>query len=188
MIRTTLGAIALAMIGFAASHSVVAAQAKKMPAPAIAVIDMQQVLRESKVGQDINRQLEPYARGLQDELNKGQETFRREEEELRRQQAVLAPDAFAQRSKQFQDRWNEVNRQIQVRRQAFERSQNAASVEVKKQLRTIVDGLAREMGFNLVLEKVTTVYSSESLEITRQVVQRLDQSLPSLQVPAPSTQ
>ena len=188
MIRTALGALALAMFGLVASQSVTAAQGKKLPAPSIAVIDMNQVLRESKVGQDINRQLEPYARGLQDEVNKGQEQFRREEEELRRQQGVLAPDAFAQKSKQFQDRWNEVNRQIQGRKQGFERSQNAASLEVRKQLRVVVDGLMRELGVNLVLEKATVIHSLESLEITRQVVQRLDQSMPSLQVPAPTTQ
>jgi outer membrane protein len=188
MIRRTLGAFALAMIALTASHSGVAAQGKKLPTPSIAIVDMNQVLRESKVGQDITRQLEPYARGLQDEFNKGQEQYRREEEELKRQQSVLAPDAFNQRTRQFQDRWNEVNRQIQGRRQALERSQNAAVVEVKKQLRTVVEGLMREMGFNIILEKTIVVHNAESLEITRQVVQRLDQAMPSLQVPAPTTQ
>jgi len=187
--RVTPWAMALALFCMAATAAgSAAAQAKKVPAAVIAVVDTQRVLRESAVGKDITRQIEQYSRSFQGELTRQQETLRKEEEELKRQQAVLAPDAFAQKRRDFEARAMEAQRQLQGRKQQLDRVANTALNQVKQSLVPIFKDLAKENGFNLLMEKSLTIDSAPSLEVTQQVVQRLDRAMPSLQVPPPGTQ
>jgi outer membrane protein len=184
----TLWALALALLGSSVAMPALA-QGKKTPAASIAVVDLLAVERDSRVGKDIARQLQEYSRGFQNDFQKSQEQFRKEEEELKRQQAVLAPDAFAAKRKQFEDRWAEVQRKYQTRQQALQKVATTASTQVKQELRRIVDGLSKELGFNLLLDRgLSTVYASDSLDITKAVVQRLDQTMPALQVQPPGAQ
>jgi outer membrane protein len=186
---TTLWAMALALIGLAAVAPAAAqGQARKVPAAVIAVVDVQAVERESRVGKDIHRQLQEYNRGLQTEIQKTQDQLRREEDELKRQQAVLTPDAFAAKRKQFEDRVGEAQRQVQVRQQALQKVAIGASNQVKQELGRIIDGLQKEMGYNLLLDRAATMYRADALDITKTVVQRLDQSMPAPAVPPPGTQ
>ena len=136
----TLGALALALFAVVATPPVLA-QGKKLPAATIAVIDMIVVQRDSKVGKDIFRQLEEYGRQLQAEVTRNGEAFRKEEDELKRQQAVLAADAFEKKRRDFEARAIEVQKQLQVKKQQFDRSTNIANQAIRAQLRTIVDGL-----------------------------------------------
>jgi outer membrane protein len=184
---TTLWALALALTALVTAAPSVA-QGRKVPAATIAVVDVQAVERESRVGKDIHRQLQEFNRGLQTEIQKTQDQLRREEDELKRQQAVLTPDAFAAKRKQFEERVGEAQRQVQVRQQALQKVAIGASNQVKQELSRIIDGLQKEMGYNLLLDRAATMYRSDALDITRTVVQRLDQSMPSLQVPPPGTQ
>lgn len=188
----TLCALALALLGASASLPALAqAQAKKAPSPSsgsIAVVDLLAVERDSRVGKDIARQLQEYSRGLQNDFQKSQDQFRKEEEDLKRQQSVLTPDAFGAKRKQFEDRWAEVQRQYQTRQQSLQKVATNASTQVRQELRKIVNGLSREMGFSLLVDRTTTVYAADSLDITKTVVQRLDQTLPALQVQPPGTQ
>jgi Skp family chaperone for outer membrane proteins len=186
---TTLWALALALTGLLTlAPSIAQGQARKVPAATIAVLDLQQVERDSRVGKDIHRQLQEYARGLQAEVQKTQEQLRREEDELKRQQTVLAPDAFAAKRKQFEDRVGEAQRQVQVRQQALQKVQANATNLVKQELSRIIEGLQKEIGYNLLIDRAFVVYRAEALDITKQVVQRLDQSMPALQVPPPGSQ
>ena len=188
MIRIArLGAIALALTGLVATFPTMA-QGKKIPAAVIAVVDTQRVLRDSDVGKDITRQIEEYSRTFQGELNRQQEALRKEEDELKRQQAVLSADAFGQKRRDFETRALDVQRQLQGRKQQLDRVANTALNQVKQSLVPIFNDLSKEQGFNLLMEKSLTIQSSDAVEVTQQVVQRLNRAMPSLQVPPPSAQ
>lgn len=192
MIRiATLGALALALTSLVAVSSAVspaAAQGKKIPAAVIAVVDTQRVLRESAVGKDITRQIEEYSRTFQGELNRQQEALRKEEDELKRQQAVLPAEAFGQKRRDFETRALDVQRQLQGRKQQLDRVANTALNQVKQSLVPIFNDLSKEQGFNMLMEKSLTIQSSDAVEVTQQVVQRLNRAMPSLQVPPPTAQ
>ena len=47
---------------------------------------------------------------------------------------------------------------------------DAGNQAIRAQLRTIVDGLSKEVGANIVLERSQTVHIVESLDITKSVV------------------
>jgi outer membrane protein len=189
MLRTmTLWALALALLGLSAPMPAFA-QGKKTPAASIAVVDLLAVERNSRVGKDIARQLQEYNRGLQNEVQRLQEQLRKEEDELKRQQAVLTPDAFSVKRKQFEDRLADLQRQMQTRQQGLQKVALTASAQVRQELVRIFEVLSKENGFNLLLDRSANIpYAAESLDITKTVVQRLDQSMPWLQVQAPGTQ
>jgi outer membrane protein len=190
MLRTmTLWALALALLGFSAPMPAFAqAQPKRAPSATIAVVDMLAVERNSRVGKDIARQLQEYGRGLQNEMQRLQDQLRKDEDELKRQQAVLTPDAFAAKRKQFEDRLADAQRQMQTRQQGLQKVAQTASLQVRQELGRIFEMLSKENGFSLLLDRTTVAFAAESLDITRTVVQRLVQSMPSLQVQAPGTQ
>jgi Skp family chaperone for outer membrane proteins len=57
--------------------------------------------------------------------------------------------------------------------------------EVRKSLGQIVDELSREREFNIVLARNQVIYAKTALDITDDVLRRLDRALPQVRVAQP---
>src|SRR4051812_15727015 len=64
------------------------------PTPMILVLDVQLVMRESKAGKSVQEQIKQQQSVYQKEVASQENEFRSANEELKRQQAILAPDAL----------------------------------------------------------------------------------------------
>ena len=183
----TLWAAALALCSLAAMAPALA-QGKKIPAAIVAVVDVNRVFRESEVGKDVQRQLDEYSRNIQAERKRLEEQLGKERDELKRQQSVLAPDAFAAKARDFETRVGEAQKLTQGRQQQFDRVTNNALNQMKQAMVPIFSDLAKEQGFNLMIEKAFTVFATDTVEVTNQVLQRLNRAMPKLAVPPPGAQ
>ncbi|HEU0118337.1 MAG TPA: OmpH family outer membrane protein [Alphaproteobacteria bacterium] len=163
----------------------VAQAADKMPAPVIAIVDVQRILEESLAAKNVQKQLETQRSKFQTEIEKEENGLRQSEQDLSKSHDQLSADAYAEREQQLRQRFLAVERHVQARRkvldQAFTDSMNA----VRAALLDIVSNVAHERGVNAVLVKQQTLWVDAPLDITNEVLSRLNAKLPQLAVKMP---
>lgn len=159
----------------------------KVPPTVIAVIDSQRVNREAAALKNARQQLEQYRFNFQSEIAKEEEKLRAEEQEISRQRSVLSPEAFEQRRQAFQGKVIDLQKRIQERSQSLEKMLNGVREQVTLQVIEILKGLAQERGFNMVLDRAQVqIFIGDNIDITAEVLKRLDQRLPSVKVALPA--
>ena len=188
MTRFAWIAVTLIFAAVAAGVAAPPAMAQKMKPVAIAVIDSQRVGREALAFKDARDQLQKVRASYQSEVAKEEEKFRAEEQELTRQRTVLTGEAFDARRRDFERRVTEVQRHVQERSRQLEQSFNDVRGEVGKAMLAIVTDLAKERDFALVIDRAQTHFRADALDITEEVLKRLDKKLPSIKVSLPPGQ
>lgn len=182
MRRMSWLAVAFIAAGWALAGPV---YAQKMPPAVAAVIDYQRITREAVAFKNAREQLDKYRAGLQGEVAKDEERLRNEEQELVRQRTVLAPEAFEQRRRDFEKKVTELQRSAQERSRSFEQVYNNVSGDIRKVLAGIVADIGKERGFNIVFDRAMLSYRADNLDITDEVLKRLDQKLPTVKIDLP---
>lgn len=160
--------------------------AEKLEPPVIAIVDMQRVLRESIAAQDMRQRIESHRTEFQTNINQLDESLRAEEQELKRQQAILAPEAFSQKRRQFEEKVTEVQRSVQERIRALDLVLAQATREIEKALVPILIALSEERGFDIAMASNQFIFATKSLDITDEVLTRLNEQLPTVSVTLPS--
>lgn len=181
--------LALAVLAVSALPGMALAQAggNKVPPAIIAVIDSQRVNREAAALKNARQQLEQFRFSFQSEIAKEEEKLRAEEQEIARQRSVLSPEAFEQRRQAFQAKVVDLQKRIQERSQSLEKMLNGVREQVTVQVIEILKGLAAERGFNMVLDRAQVqIFIGDSIDITPEVLKRLDQRLPTVKVNLPA--
>jgi Skp family chaperone for outer membrane proteins len=159
------------------------AQETALPPATAAVIDYQRVMREAKAAQSIRNQVEARRVRYQEEIAAEEARLLEADRELARQRSILETEAFNERRKAFEEEVAQVQRFVQERRQQLDDVSAMALGEVREAVIQVVGQLADERGFNLVLPSAGVLLFSPQIDITDQVLDRLDTQLPDVRVP-----
>lgn len=153
------------------------------PQPKILVIDRTAVLRASKVGQDVVRQVNVYTQQAEASLKAEGASLRQQGDALKQQLAILAADVKARKIKEFEARQAGLQGEAQKKQTLIQGGFIKARMTIERTLGPILQGIMVERGANLLLDKQSVLMGTDpALDITRVAVQRLDQKLPSLKV------
>lgn len=159
------------------------AGAQALPPAVAAVVDHQRILRDSKAAKSIQQQIEVRRKLYLDQLAKEEQRLNEVGKDLARQRGVLAAEAFAAKRKEYEEAVQALQRASNERRRQLDEALGAANAQVRQALKEIVDELAETRGFNLVLPASAVLLYSPKIDITDEVMARLDRKLPSVKVP-----
>jgi outer membrane protein len=168
------------------------APAPAPPAPAAAptvpqsltimIVDVQALLQNSKAAKMVRSQIEAKRAEYAKEISHQDEVLRQERDALQRQQASLTPDALNQKGREFQQKVNDLDKNVQSKRQALEKSYNEAVEKIQATLLKIIEQIAKDRKANLVLQRTELVLFDQAFDVTDEVLQKLDEQLPTLTV------
>ncbi|MEE9544664.1 MAG: OmpH family outer membrane protein [Rhodospirillales bacterium] len=167
----------------------VAQEPPKKPAEAdysyinVAVIDIDEIRRKASVVKDIRNQIGKFRDAFQADIQKEEEVLRDADKELARKRTILTPDAFAEERRKFQQRVVEVQRLVQKRKQELDSAMANAMRKVELTLTDIVADMAKKKKLTLILRKEQTVLVAPALSITKEVLQIVEEKMPSLKIP-----
>ena len=157
----------------------------KLPAPVIAIVDVQRILQESLAAQSVQKQLEAQRAKFQNEIEGEENGLRSAEQDLAKQRSELAAQAYADREQQLRQRFSSVENHVQERRKVLDQSFTDSMNTVRGALLDVVDHTAHEHGANIVIVKQQALWTDQPLDITDEVLKRLDQKLPKVDVATP---
>ena len=176
------------------------AQAQQPAAPAatptgpssltIMVVDVQSLLQNSKSAKMVRQQIEEKRNEYAKDISHQEEVLRQERDSLQRQQASLSAEALNQKGREFQQKVNELDRNVQGKRQALERSNAEALEKIQEAMLKIITDIAKDRKANLVFQRSELVLFDQGFDVTDDVLRKLDEQLPTLTVnfvaPGPS--
>lgn len=160
-------------------------QAQQMEPTVVAVVDLQHLLRDSRAGQAIEVQMEQLRESFADRISQQENALRQEEKDLQDQAALLAPEILAERRRQFEEKVVNLQRDVRAQQQALEQTYAGGVGQIRQAIVEILSGLVDERGIDLVVPQTAVLVGARSLDITGDVLSRLDQQLPSVSLPPP---
>tara|TARA_E500000331_G_C17109256_1_gene648907 strand:- start:66 stop:659 length:594 start_codon:yes stop_codon:yes gene_type:complete len=174
-------AVAGALTLFAA---VSVAKSQELPAPRIGVVDVQKVLRDSKAAKSIRPAVQKMRKDFQQQVSAQERRLRQAEQELTRQRAILAPEAFSQKRRAFSEEARKAQSSVQQRRRQLDKAFNDTKNEILKNLVVVAQQVAESKNLNMLVEKRYLFISAKTMDVTKAIITRLDKRLPKLAVKA----
>ncbi len=179
MQRTLLARIALVL---ALALTAVPVAAEEPRSSVVAIVDVQRILQESSAAKGVQQQLEKQRSKFQTEIAAEEAELRKAEQKLAKLRSASQTDAYAEQEQQLRQRFLTVERHVQARRKALDQAFTDSMNAVRKGIVDIVATVAREKGVNLAIVKQQVIWNDQNIDITDQVLARLNKELPNLQV------
>ncbi|MEO0034266.1 MAG: hypothetical protein RLZZ501_289 [Pseudomonadota bacterium] len=162
-----------------------AASASPVPPPSIIIVDVQQAQRESQAGKALISQRDRYQQSFQADFNAARQRLEASDQALARQKGTMSQDAYDQKVKELEQQVVAFQRRTQLAVRALEKSSEAAAAELTNAILSATGEIASERGAALVLPKQQVVLHEPSMDITAQVIERVNRRLPSITFPEP---
>jgi Skp family chaperone for outer membrane proteins len=152
---------------------------------AMVVIDIAMVVRDSAAAKTMRSQAERQQTAMRAEDEKIEKDLRAAEQELVQQRTILAPEAFNQRRRDFERRVNEAQQAAQAKRRDFEETMAGAQRRIEAAMTEIVLEIAKDNDYKIVIPRAVIVASHDQVDITDEVIQRLNKKVPTVSIAAP---
>jgi len=154
--------------------------AESTPSASIVVIDSQQIRRDSLAGKDILRQIDDIRSAVQADIQKQEQQLRAEEDELKRQRAILTPEAFDQKRQAWEQKVMEVQRKVQEKNAALEMALQKANGELQRAIMPILQKTLETKNATFMVDKsqIILMAPNKGLDVTTDVIEKLDRHLP----------
>ena len=139
----------------------------------LAVVDMQVVLQKAPQIAKINESLNKQFKGRQDRIVKAQHDLENETQNLEKNAAVMKADDRTNLEKKIMTDRNDVQTMVASFQKDLSKQQSDSLHGFSQQLDGIVSKLATQTGLDLVIQKGSTLYAKNDLDITQQVLDAL---------------
>ena len=154
----------------------------------VAVIRMDAIQTQADALKDLAQQRQKYENELRDELESRQKELESEKAEIEKSQDVLSRDALQRRVVDYQNRVNELQRDLTERAQSIEVSFQKALNEVQeKHLDPIIEGVIAKKDLSMVIDGRFTRLgqNAANLDITNEVISALDKKVSKVKMDTP---
>ena len=151
----------------------------------LAVVDVQSILRDSKASKSVRPQIEKLRSTYQAAVRERETKLRKSSQDLQRQRAILSSDAFAKKRRKYEAQARSAQTEFQARKRQLDSAYSAAMGKVQKSMLLATAKIANERKLDLVLPKSIIILSAKDLDITKEVLKRVDKNLPSVKVTMP---
>ena len=166
----------LALLTFNASAN------ENYPNTSIAIVDLNLILSDSKAAKDAAKQFETIQKNTEEEIIESDKTMLEERNKLIEQQSVIAPEAFELKAKDYEKKLQNYQSDKQNKLRDLEGALQKARNQILENVKPILEELSQELGVTVILEKNSVLLSATNMDITDNVIKKLNKELPKIKV------
>ena len=148
----------------------------------IAVVDFRGVLAKSSAALSIRGKLDKERIKYKKEFSGLEKKLRVAQQKLAKQRAIVTAEAFEKRARELKENARQAQKRAQATNQRLKKSFDQAMDKVRKELLKIIAEVAEETGAGVVLFRSAIVIAVKKLEISQEVLKRLNKRLPVVEV------
>ena len=152
------------------------------PNTIVGVIDLNYILSESDAAKDAAEQIESIARNIEEEIKISDESLINEQNELIESQPIMAPAAFDEKRKEYENKVQNYNITRQEKLMSIDKLIAESRNDVLNALKPIIEEISNEKGITVLLEKNSVLLNAENMDITETALKILNNELPSIKV------
>ena len=182
-------ALALAALVLAAPILASAQDKAEGPAsepPVVGVVDVQRVIREAAAAIHIRDALNAAKEQMEDGLRQEGEALKGEEEQLRKQQTILAPEAFQAKRRDLEQRYADLRRRVQDSSTRLGQARDEAFNAVRAEMYKVLTAVMEKHHITMTFARKSVLVYDERMNITDEVLQELNSRLPKVDVVVPA--
>ena len=161
----------------------VLAQSATEPAPSslsmevqrIGLADLNGILRAADANVKVRELLDTQRQKFQDEFSLIEAELQQTERDLMSKRELLSADEYDKQIKAFQARVTQLQQDIQRKRQAIDNAYQKAQSDIRAEALSIITEIARDMNFDLVLNRDASLIFLPHLNISDEVLARLNE-------------
>lgn len=148
----------------------------------LAVVDFRGVLAKSEAARNIRSAVDEKRQELRKYFLEVENSLRDEQKDLSKKRSIVTAEAFEQRARSLKEKAQSAQKLAQTSNQKLKKSFDQAMDKVQKELLRIVAEVAEESGVGVVLFRSAIVIAVKKLDISKEVLQRLNKKLPEVKV------
>ncbi len=162
----------------------VAAAADVMP---VAVVDVQQVLREATATSTLQKKIEGLQKNMQEQAQKDGASWNSKSEELQKKKATLSEADFKAKMTELEKGYTAAQKARAEKMSQVQQSLDKASDKVRTSLDGVMKKVAEKHNVQVLLNKQATLYSPAALDMTAEVLSEMNASIPSIDIALPAS-
>ena len=174
-------------LALAASGLLVSAYAEDkgpIPAPTIALINAQKIMKESLAAQSLLEQVDKVHRKERDKIAALEDSLRDERQKIDRQRTVLTTEKYQEKVREWENKSGEHIREAEKRKRALDIALNRSLAQIKNALYVIIQDISENRGINLVFNKLQFFFGDPEMDITEEALVRLNKELKTVELPS----
>jgi len=148
----------------------------------VGVIDMQKIMRELDVVKDVNAQVKILEEKTKTDLIAAEEKLKDERTQIERQKTLVTPEAYSKKQSDFNRKAAEFRVKVQEKNRQLQLSRVSALDKIRAQMLPIIREVMDENSAALVLDVSEVLFVEKPLEITEEVMGRLNKGLKKIKV------
>lgn len=150
------------------------------------ILDGRMILTQSTAARVLREQAERQNTALRTDVQKQEQEFKNEQNELQRQRGRLSAEQFDQRVRDLQKKMSDAQTRLQNRTRNLDRAFAEAEQKIYQAMLQATVEVAEEKKYMIILDRGQVVAAQSNLEITGEIMNRVNQRLTSvpLQIPA----
>lgn len=179
------------LIALALASAATPVLAQQLPAAVIVTVDRQEMIATSAAAKAAQAELKPKADALNARLNQLRTSLSAEEKTLRDTQpqqgaAPAAIQAWQAKVRDFDTRRGQADQELQRRQAEIQQSEQWVVKQINDGAQPIISQIMRERGANIAVDEQVTIQHAAAIDITADVVARLDKALPKVSTTPPA--
>jgi len=148
----------------------------------LAVVDFRGVLAKSEAARNIRSAVDEKRQELRKYFLEVENNLRDEQKNLSKKRSIVTAEAFEKRARKLKEKAQSAQKLAQTSNQKLKKSFDQAMDKVQKELVRIVAEVAEESGVGVVLFRSAIVIAVKKLDISKEVLTRLNKKLPDVKV------
>ena len=156
--------------------------AETYPNTSIAIVDLNLILSESKAAKGATKDFENIQQVTESEIVESDKLMLEERNKLIEQQSVIAPEAFEVKAQDYEKKLQNYQAEKQNKLRKLEGVLQQARNEILENVKPILEELSKELGVTVILEKNSVLLSATNMDITDEVIKKLNKELPKIKV------
>jgi outer membrane protein len=154
----------------------------KFESVSLAVVDFRGVLAKSDAAVAIRKKVDIRRTVYKKKFSEIENKLRKEEKILSKKRAIITAEAFEKRARELKKKARVAQKHPQATNQLLKKTFDQAMNKVRKELLRVIAEVAEETGTGVVLFRSAIVIAVKKLEISQEVLKRLNRKLPTVEV------
>jgi Skp family chaperone for outer membrane proteins len=148
----------------------------------LAIIDVDKIIQEAVVVIDIQKKVEKKKALYEEEINKKQSSLLVEQKKIQDKKNITSPDAFDKEVQNFENKVDNLKNFVDRKQNNLKKASLDAMSKVNDHMKEIVTNIAKEQQIAVVIPASQVLYFQENLDITSEVLSRLNKKLTKIEV------
>ena len=152
------------------------------PNTSIGVIDINKILSDADAAVNAAKQIEEIAIEIENEIKLSDEEIIKEQNLLIESQSIMAPEAFESKRNEYENKVQKYNNERQSKLMMIDELIAVSRNDILNAMKPILEEISNEKGITIILEKTSIMLNAEKMDITNEVLKKLNKSLQSIKV------